>query len=265
MWNFEPKFDNSLGLGGVEQERTGTNVGRIRTGCDELQAQLSSCAGGTVSTGPVGERHSVDGAVGRARRGSGTESRVPEVSGVAVGVSGDLKKCYVFFFNIIRRVKEGNKWRKVQLTVWAHLQLESRTTASFSVVQAPGAVHTLMAMGRGSSTAWVPMFCDQTPANKQGSRSRKRMSAIAGPNYESLGRAATVFIHNYYLLKKPTNKQTWSTTWVVSIVWFIGHQCYLRYLRMDCQMEASVSPRFTCTLIYSSCAEILSLIYCRCL
>ena len=61
------------------------------------------------------------------------------------------------------------------LTVWAQRQLESRTTASFSAVHAPGAVQTWMGKFKGSSTARVPMFCAETLATNRQQPHRARM------------------------------------------------------------------------------------------
>ena len=52
-------------------------------------------------------------------------------------------------------------------TVWVHRQLESRTTASASVVQAPGAVQTEIGIFKGSSAASVPTFCAEAAAKRQ--------------------------------------------------------------------------------------------------
>jgi hypothetical protein len=53
------------------------------------------------------------------------------------------------------------------ITVWVQRQLESRTTASASVVQEPGAVQTEIGKFKGSSCACVPTFCAKAVVKRQ--------------------------------------------------------------------------------------------------
>lgn len=80
-----------LGAARVEQVSARTNVRRKRSLRDELERQLVAARGGAVSALPVVRRDAVDGTVGCARVRVRAERGVPQVAGVAVGVTGNLR------------------------------------------------------------------------------------------------------------------------------------------------------------------------------